>query len=283
MMRLALGLIFAAVWSGRAAAATVVWGDSYRTAYRQAEEAGRQLLVWFEPAGDGNAEPWAGDLWGDPEVQRRMDRFVPLRVTTASVIEEQGNRLVLSKHPAFSELAGGAGLAIVDLADSHGPHFGHVVSVFPFAAGRRVPKDELIALLDLPPGSLTQRTLIFAVRTHPESPRSTSGELLPLLSREAEKHSRYQASIMNQGHHHWEQRFYQLNDELSGGLIAQEVCAESWPGQSLWDAARDCVRSWRHSPGHWQAVHSAHPVYGYDMKRGRNGIWYATGIFADPR
>ncbi len=26
-------------------------------------------------------------------------------------------------------------------------------------------------------------------------------------------------------------------------------------------------------------VEAACPVYGYDMKRGRNGIWYATGIF----
>jgi hypothetical protein len=242
MMRLALGLMLVAGWSGRAAAATVVWGDDYRTAYGQAEETGRQLFVWFDQAGGEHSEPWADDPWSDAEVQKRMERFVPVRVTTASVIEEQGNPIVLSKHPAFGELSGSAGLAIVDLADSRSPHFGHVVSVYPFAAGRRVPKNELIVLLGLPAGSLTQRTLIFAVRTHAESPQSATGESLPLLAREAEKHSRYQASIMN-----------------------------------------GCVRSWRHSPGHWRAVHSAHAVYGYDMKRGRNGIWYATGIFADPR
>jgi hypothetical protein len=26
-------------------------------------------------------------------------------------------------------------------------------------------------------------------------------------------------------------------------------------------------------------VRSRHPLFGYDIKRGRNGIWYATGIF----
>jgi len=44
-------------------------------------------------------------------------------------------------------------------------------------------------------------------------------------------------------------------------------------------AAIECVRCWRLSSGHWGAVRESHPVYGYDMKRGDNGIWYATGIF----
>ena len=32
--------------------------------------------------------------------------------------------------------------------------------------------------------------------------------------------------------------------------------------------------------GHWDAVSSPHLLFGYDMKRGVNGIWYAAGIFA---
>ena len=60
---------------------------------------------------------------------------------------------------------------------------------------------------------------------------------------------------------------------------AQEVVAESWPNESLVEACVDCVDSWRQSPGHWRAVRSRHPLFGYDIKRGRNGIWYATGIF----
>jgi hypothetical protein len=46
-------------------------------------------------------------------------------------------------------------------------------------------------------------------------------------------------------------------------------------------AAIDCVHSWRQSSGHWSAVRSRHRFYGYDMKRGSNGIWYATGIFSE--
>jgi hypothetical protein len=41
------------------------------------------------------------------------------------------------------------------------------------------------------------------------------------------------------------------------------------------------VDSWRHSSGHWQGVSRPHRAFGYDIRRGRNGIWYGTGIFAD--
>jgi hypothetical protein len=136
-------------------------------------------------------------------------------------------------------------------------------------------------LLHLPRGTLTQRTLIFAVRTHAESPASTQGDFSPILARETESHARHQASITLQGHHNWNTRFHAINAQLSGGLLAREVCAESWPGQNLFDAAAECVHSWRQSPGHWSAVSSRHPLFAYDMHRGANGVWYAAGIFAN--
>jgi hypothetical protein len=141
----------------------------------------------------------------------------------------------------------------------------------------------LRVLLELPIGSLTQRTLIYAVRLHPESPRSTDGHSHPLLFEEAEKHSSHQASIGVQGHHAWDQRFHRINARLPAGVIAQEVCAESWPGQDLFAAAVECVHSWRQSSGHWSAVSGRHAYFGCDMKRGANGIWYATGIFGRSR
>jgi hypothetical protein len=135
-------------------------------------------------------------------------------------------------------------------------------------------------MLELPRGSLTQRTLIFALRTHSQRPASTAGHLSSVLLREAESHAQHQANIALQGHHNWDVRFHAINAELTGSLTAREVCAESWPGQNLFDAAEECVASWRQSPGHWEAVSGRHGMYGYDMKRGRNGVWYATGIFA---
>jgi hypothetical protein len=62
---------------------------------------------------------------------------------------------------------------------------------------------------------------------------------------------------------------------------ASEVVAESWPNQTMIDSCLDCVDSWRHSSGHWGAVRRQHRFFAYDIRRGRNGIWYGTGIFAD--
>jgi hypothetical protein len=127
---------------------------------------------------------------------------------------------------------------------------------------------------------LTQRTLILAVRIHPEGPSSTDGVFLTTLAKESESHARHQAQINLQGHHNWESRFHRISARLPGGHSAQEVCAESWPRMGLIAAALDCVHSWRQSSGHWSAVLSRHSYFGYDMKRGSNGVWYATGIFS---
>jgi len=68
---------------------------------------------------------------------------------------------------------------------------------------------------------------------------------------------------------------------MKSGRDFKEVVAESWPNQTMLDSCVDCVDSWRHSSGHWQGVRSPHRAYAYDIRRGSNGIWYATGLFAD--
>jgi hypothetical protein len=126
---------------------------------------------------------------------------------------------------------------------------------------------------------LTQRTLIYAVRIHPERPASALGCPDDRLLVEAESHSQYQASIRLQGHHGWNVRFSRIAAVL--GRSPREVCAESWPGQNLIESAIECVRCWRLSSGHWSAVQARNRAFGYDMKLGGNGVWYATGIFAE--
>ncbi len=170
-------------------------------------------------------------------------------------------------------------MAVVDFSSKNTHYHGSSVSTFPLYRGRPFTTEQIAVMLDLPPGTLTQRTLIYAVRTHPERPGSADGKIRQDLTSEAESHSDYQANIRLQGHHRWGTRFHRIRARLPAGLTATEVCAESWPGEGLLAAAIECVRCWRLSSGHWRAVRAHHPYYGYDMKRGNNGIWYATGIF----
>jgi hypothetical protein len=263
------------------AAGKVNWLTDYHAGMDAAEARRQMALIWFyDPVQPSENERFERELVGANGVSKLVaERFAAIRLPVSAVVQSGGKEVALLEQPAFGEMQQAAGLAIVDMTEPEGPLHRQVVSVLPFSKGA-ISAEKLAVLLTLPRGSLTQRTLIYAVRTHPEFPASTKGHLSQVLSRETEKHSTHQAHITLQGHHQWESRFHAINAELPGNLLAKEVCAESWPGQPLLEAAMECVHSWRQSSGHWDAVRSEHAMFGYDMKRGANGVWYATGIFA---
>jgi hypothetical protein len=258
----------------------LVWQTNYQEARDAADQQGRMLLILFcRPGRCALGEQFEAETLSDPEIRKKLADVVKVKLPLDAQTAVEGKPVELLKTEAFAEMKGLPGLAMIDLRAKGSKYYGQVVSVFPFLGDRVYTVDEMREILDLPSGSLTQRTMIYAVRTHPEHPASTKGEFHPVLAEEAESHSEYQARIGLQGHHFWETRFHRINARLPAGLMASEVCAESWPGQGLLESAIECVRCWRLSSGHWSAVRAQHRVFGYDIKRGSNGIWYATGIF----
>ncbi len=265
--------------------APLSWHDNYQVASKQAETQGKMLLILFvnpqRPSAMAAAVETA--LTNDPALRKRLSQYVLAKLPTDTVIHVGGKPVTLLQHASMQEMHGREGLTIIDLAHRDQSYYGHVVSAYPFMNSKYYAfrTSYLPTILDLPPGTITQRTMIWAVRVHPERPASTLGQKSPTLVSEAESHSRYQAQVRLQGHHRWNFRFQRIR-RLLGGLFAPvEVVAESWPNQTMIDSCIDCVDSWRHSPGHWNAVRSYHTSYGYDIKRGSNGIWYGTGIFAN--
>ncbi len=258
-----------------------VWFENYAEAMKVAKQDRRMLLVYFHrDALPKDKDTLYQKLTTDAKLRPHVKKHILVRIATSQRAMVGGSEIQLMQHSAFAELQGQAGVAIIDFEDPKNEYYGHVVSVYPLSLPGAMTSRYLTALLSLPSASLTQRTLILAVRIHPEGPSSTDGTFLAALAKETESHSLHQARITNQGHHNWESRFQRISSRLPGGLLAQEVCAESWPGKGLLAAAIDVVHSWRQSSGHWSAVQTPHKYYGYDMKRGRNGIWYATGIFS---
>ncbi|MDD4268964.1 MAG: hypothetical protein PHN77_12125 [Thermoguttaceae bacterium] len=256
------------------------WLTDYGKAVETAQQDNRMLLVYFyREDGGGGCRQFQSETLADAAIAAGLERYVLLKLPTAAEVSLAGANTVLLKHPSLAEMVGLPGIAIIDYSDPQAPYHGQVVSTFPFLRGRAYTREQMNVILDLPPGKLTQRTLIYAIKTHPERPQSASGKLDAYLAAEAESHSQLQARIRLQGHHAWATRFQRINRRLPWGLLASEVCAESWPGQSLLEAAIDCVHSWRRSSGHWSSVRAFHPIFAYDMRRGNNGIWYATGIF----
>lgn len=262
------------------AEAAIEWHDDYGDAMRIARAEGKMMFVWFQGKSRSQvSERFEAVSLRDRKVRSLLSRYVSVKLMQEATITVDGEAVRLLDHPAFQEMNHGPGIAIIDLENRDSEHYGYVVTTLPFSPGKfyQFRPEHLAVVLDLPPGTLTQRTLVFAVRIHPEKPASTRGTIDPTLVAEAKQHSSYQARIRLQGHHHWGQRFPRLARLI--GLAPQEIVAESWPQESLVDAAVDVVDSWHHSSGHWQAVYSPQKRFGYDMKKGSNGIWYATGLF----
>lgn len=264
------------------------WQPDYATAVQVAAESRRMLLILFT---DANSErsivPAIEKQLADPKNAKAVARHVLVKLPTNTKITVNGRESRLISHASFSELRGGSGLAVIDYANDGTTHHKLVVNQLPFASGKyyRFSSTDVPTLLTLPPGTLTQRSMIYAVRIHPESPQSCGGEKNPVLADEATSHSRHQASIGSQGHHNWDSRFQRIRGRLAQltgrSGMPREVVAESWPNQDLMDSCVDCVASWRHSPGHWGAVSAPQNQYAYDIRRGNNGIWYGTGIFSN--
>jgi hypothetical protein len=269
-------------------ASSLAWYHDYAEAQRAARLSEQMLIVVFhDPRYPDVYNDYLATLENNEKIVAAAENFVLCKLpidfevvtppADGSEATEHARTKLLS-HPAFAEMQERAGVVFIDYAHTKSKFYGHVVNVFPFKS-RFLAPERLLVMMNLPEGSLTQRTMIYAVMTHPEKPASVYGKFDPTLAQETESHSHYQANIRVQGHHRWESRFHRINALLGRGLTSQEVVAESWPGQDLVEAAEECVHSWRQSSGHWSAVRARHAVFGYDIKRGANGIWYATGIF----
>jgi hypothetical protein len=265
------------------------WYTDYDAACDEARAAKKMLLVNFVPrSGSADQRALEKHLHEHESIRAELDDYVLVRVYDDERTRGlrngflRRNRDRVIDDATFDNLGHTAGLAILDFQHAKNSFYGKMVTALPFKDGKyyRWANSHLEVALGLPSGTISQRTMVWAVRIHPESPQSTVGKMHPELAKGATKQSAYQASIGVQGHHNWETRVHHL---VSSARVhgASEVVAESWENQDLIDSCIDCVLSWRHSSGHWGAVSRSHKFYGYDIRKGSNGIWYGTGIFAD--
>lgn len=259
----------------------IEWQSDYGKAMEMAKAEKKMMLIHFvdasRPAKVEELDKAFAEIVKDGETAKK---YVFTRLPVDAEIKSGGKPVKLLSHGAFTEMLGRPGLAVLDFVEPESKMYGHVVSVYPETESRQVRPGVVRTILGLPRGTLTQRSLVLAVRLHREQPKSAQAAWEPVLAEETEQHSQHQASINLQGHHNWDHRFHRIMGRLGNGMVAQEVCAESWPGQPLMDAAEECVHSWRQSSGHWGAVSAEQASFAYDMKKGSNGTWYATGIFA---
>ncbi len=216
-----------------------------------------------------------------PDVLTKLEDSVLLCLPADAEMEnESGESVRLLDQPMFREMERHPGLAVIDFEHEGKPYYEKLVGILPFLRAKTPTLNQTQAFLNLPPGTLSQRTLIYAVRIHPDRPQSTSGQISEAITKEATGHSQYQARTGQLGHQNFGSRSSRASAAVGGGG-ASEICAQGWANEGLYEAAIGCVRAWRNSSGHWASMKRSHRYYGYDMVRGRNNTWYATGLFVD--
>ena len=85
--------------------------------------------------------------------------------------------------------------------------------------------------------------------------------------------------MLLQGHHNWETRFTRINAILPAGLCAARCARRVGPARAWSKGPSSASTRGARPSGHSGAVCSGQRVFAYDMQRGCNGVWYATGIF----
>ncbi|MDR0871124.1 MAG: hypothetical protein LBN39_10075 [Planctomycetaceae bacterium] len=294
------------------------WKTDYAKAVAEAKKEGKNLLIYFYtetdvPAlADETEEKWVktkngtirqvssvapedrkllplaekcrnfeSEILGKDEIVPLFDNYVKIKLPlNAETTDADGNKTAVLDLPDFREMLRHPGLVVVDFEHPNEPYYETMTGILPFLRAKVPTAEQTEVFLTLPPGTLSQRTLIYAMRIHPDKPLSTSGDVHPAVVRGATEHAEYQSQTGVIGHQNFGTRTAKITAEIGQGSPS-EICAQSWSGENLFEAAIGCVRAWRSSSGHWSIARKKHTFYGYDIVKGENDIWFAVGLFVD--
>jgi len=244
------------------------WHTDYLEARAEAKSRGKMLLVAVD-ADDQQYTP-------RPACVPVLQGYVLLREHRDKEYLSGGKPRRLIDFADFRELRGQPGLVIYDFAHREEPSYEQVVSVMPYKylgpdPGHRVfsQQEREHELLILEPGTLSRRTLTWAVRVSQGNGRnrrlrSADGRPHPGLMSGALRNSRLQCR-RGCGH-------------FAGGLRGAEI-ASPGPGKDIVDGALNMVRIWRTSAPHYGVMARFHSRFGYDMAPSSGNHWYGTGRF----
>ena len=270
----------------------IYWETDYENARDMAKLSSRSLLIYLcadsetEIHEDVAALPVVSAcrqfntvVLDDIFVRSGLCRYVLLKLPMdATITGEDGMATTVYSLPGFEHMVGHPGLIEIDFEHRDKPYYGEVVGILPFLRGVCPTMEQTETFLDLPPGTLTQRTLTYAVRIHPDKPLSTDGEPVSIVVQMAAEHALFQAERNILTHQNFGVRSSKAQAVLGSGMPA-EICAQTQSGLGLFEGAISAMRAWRYSSGHWSIAKRTHRYYGYDMERGKNGAWYAVGFF----
>ncbi len=259
------------------------WHTDYATAYRQARDEHKQLLLFFRDEKDlltaGQLEQ---NVLAKPELKATLSKFVRAMIPTTAMAplakdaKPEDKPVRVLDYTAFAHMHKQAGLAIVDLVNAKDHLYGNVVSAHPFSSNTLTNVASVKIMLELPRGTITQRVLTYVLRVHPEQPASVWGQGDHVLFEQCRVASQLMVNYGSVGHHDWGNRSALVGNHF--GNSPMEV-ASIGGGATLFEAAQSAVNVWRGSGVHWGMMITPNRFFGYDMVQSANGTWFANGLF----
>lgn len=268
-------------------AESLSWHNDYLAAYVEASQEKRYLLMLFRENVVGGEPLSSADKIFAPSMRPMLEQFsrveLPLNAAMPNLSGKNNdspqNDLpnLLLKHRSFRHLGMQQGIAVVDLTDPASPNHARVVSVLPLPEGGQFNGDDLMLALNLPKGAISQRTLLFAIRsTVPDSSLSMR-EFSPALIELAHRNSRYMANAGQTGSFDQENRQRKIEEKFGPQAELKELVFATKSEATIHDAALQAVTSWISNSESFEILDSPATAMGMDMfQDSESGRWYVT-------
>jgi len=263
------------------------WHSDYIAAYVEASQEKRYLLMLFRDAVAGG-EPLASidDVFA-PSMRPILEQFsrveLPLNAVMPSLADKnndtqkKGLPNLLLKHRSFRHLGTQPGIAVVDLTNRSSPNYARVVSVLPLPESSQFQNDSLTLALNLPKGTISQRTLLFAIRsTVPDSSLSMR-EFNSTLVELAHRNSRYMANSGQAGSFDQETHRQRIEQEFGPQAELKQLVFATDSEATIHEAALQAVTSWIETSESFDVLDAPATAMGMDMFQNfESGRWFVT-------
>lgn len=255
----------------------LTWHQDYQTAYQQAIQQRQRLLVVFRDTIDPDSINSPSTGLAGPELTPLLTDFVRLAMPANTTIPGQEGGTLLLEHRAFRHLNVQPGIVIVDLTDPESAWYGRVVSALPQPPGGRYTAELVQPFLDLPPGTVTHRSLLFAMRN--ANPQSQFAAIVGLdtLNRLADRNCRFMAQYGQTGAFDAAHRQSVIETEFGPDAQVRELTFATDDNRTIQDAAILAVESWIADRDNFRMLNGAVDAYGLEMfQTPDSGRWFVT-------
>jgi hypothetical protein len=268
-------------------AESLSWHGDYLAAYVEASQEKRYLLMLFRETIIGGEPLATTDSVFAPSMRPMLEQFSRVELPLNAAMPILSNKTndtksgalpnLLLKHRSFRHLGMQSGIAVVDLTDPTSTNHARVVSVLPLPESGQFNDDDLMLALTLPKGAISQRTLLFAIRsTVPDSSLSMR-EFSPTLVELAHRNSRYMANAGRVGSFDQESRKQRIEQDFGPQADLKQLVFATESETSIQDAALQAVANWIGTSESFDILDAPAEAMGMDMfQNSESGRWFVT-------